>query len=92
MIYTQMALMGWVQMGVSVNSTAFSAKLITAVAFDPRLIAPMLFGDGDDTQTYVQDSSALARVGEKLSWWQLMVRVSRAPTPTRKSAERFQCF
>lgn len=61
-------------MGVSVNSTAFSAKLITAVAFDPRLIGPMLFGDGADTHTYVQDSALLAGVGEMLNWYQLMVR------------------
>ena len=61
-------------MGVSVNSTAYSAKLMTAMAFDPMLIAPMLFGDTAATHTYVQDSSALAEPGEQLSWWQLMVR------------------
>ena len=64
-------------MGVSVNSTAYSATLLTAVAFDPKLIAPMLFGDSTATNSYVQDSGALADVGEQLSWWQLMV--SRTP-------------
>ena len=47
---------------------------MTAMAFDPMLIAPMLFGDTAATHTYVQDSSALAEPGEQLSWWQLMVR------------------
>lgn len=61
-------------MGVSVNSTAYSAKLMTAMAYDPKLIAPMLFGDSAATNIYVQDSAALAEVGEQLSWWQLMVR------------------
>lgn len=63
-------------MGVSVNSTAYSAKLMTAMAYDPKLIAPMLFGDMAATNSYVQDSGALAEVGEQLSWWQLMVRCS----------------
>ena len=68
-------------MGVSVNSTAYSAKLMTAMAFDPKLITPMLFGDGAATNSYVQDSGALAEVGELLSWWQLMVRrVSLGPS------------
>ena len=61
-------------MGVSVNSTAYSAKLMTAMAFDPKLIGPMLFGDTENTHAYVQDGSALARPQERLSWWQLMVR------------------
>ena len=66
------------QMGVSVNSTAYSAKLMTAMAFDPKLIAPMLFGDTDATHAYVQDGAALAGPGEHLNWWQLMVRRSCA--------------
>ena len=66
------------QMGVSVNSTAYSAKLMTAMAFDPKLIAPMLFGDTDATHAYVQDGAALACPGEHLNWWQLMVRRDRA--------------
>ena len=66
------------QMGVSVNSTAYSAKLMTAMAFDPKLIAPMLFGDTDATHAYVQDGAALAGPGEHLNWWQLMVRRRRS--------------
>jgi len=42
------ALDGPPQMGVSVNSTAYSAKLM-AMAFDPKLIAPMLFGASSQT-------------------------------------------
>ena len=68
------------QMGVSVNSTAYSAKLMTSMAYDPKLIAPMLFGDMAATNSYVQDSGALAEVGEQLSWWQLMVRCFLYPT------------
>lgn len=38
------------------------------------MLAPMLFGDGHATHTYVQDAEALAAPGEQLSWWQLMVQ------------------
>ena len=44
------------------------------MAFDPGLLAPMLFGDAGKTHTYVQDAAALSLQGETLSWWQLMVR------------------
>jgi hypothetical protein len=42
------------------------------------MLAPMLFGDGHATHTYVQDAEALAAPGEQLSWWQLMVRAGSA--------------
>ena len=50
-----------------------------AAAYDPGMLAPMLFGDGHATHTYVQDAEALAAPGEQLSWWQLMVRPLRSP-------------
>jgi hypothetical protein len=60
-------------MGISVNSTAYSAKLMTAIAVDPMRLALVLFGDSDRAHSYVQDSAALAAEGEAVSWWQLVV-------------------
>jgi hypothetical protein len=54
-------------------STVAADVCMQAAAYDPGMLAPMLFGDGHATHTYVQDAEALAAPGEQLSWWQLMV-------------------
>jgi hypothetical protein len=61
-----------------VYSDGFPARvcfvLSQGVAYDPGLLAPILYGDSEQSNTYVQDTEALSKVGEQLSWWQLMVR------------------
>ncbi|GAB4823067.1 hypothetical protein N2152v2_010113 [Parachlorella kessleri] len=57
-------------LGVIVNATSFAAKVLTQVAYEPRVMLPYeQLGQGSDL--VVQDSSAFAAVGERLSYLQL---------------------
>ena len=57
-------------MGISVNLTAYAAKLCFQAAYNPMIMGPYkCFGTA--TELMVQDSSAFASEGEELSFWQM---------------------
>lgn len=62
-------------LSIIINSASYSAKILTQVAYEPRLMRPYSqLGLGSDI--VVQDSSALVKKGEKLSYVQLQARVA----------------
>eukprot|EP00891_Asterochloris_glomerata_P004631 jgi/Astpho2/4631/Aster-x0209 len=60
-------------LGISVNMTAYSARLLTQVAYNPGVMLPYS-KLGEEHEVTVQDTSQLAAKGEVLSYWQLMAR------------------
>ncbi|KAK9845991.1 hypothetical protein WJX81_007900 [Elliptochloris bilobata] len=61
--------------GISVNMTSYSGKLLTAALYNPRLI--MVYAQmGDACELSVQAAAALCSEDEELSYWQLMARAA----------------
>ncbi|BDA43260.1 probable ion channel POLLUX at N-terminal half [Coccomyxa sp. Obi] len=59
--------------GISVNMTSFSAKLLTSTLYNPRNV--LVFAQmGDGNELDVQSAAAFAKPGEVLSYWQLQAR------------------
>ena len=62
-------------MGISVNLTAYAAKLCFQAAYEPMIIGPYK-SFGTATELMVQDTSAFAGEGEELSFWQMQASIS----------------
>ena len=60
-------------LGVAVNFTAHSGKLLTQMAYNPKML--LVYSKlSEECELMVQDSSAFAGRGERVSFLQLQVR------------------
>jgi hypothetical protein len=62
---------------ISVNCTAYAAKLLAEVAFNPKVLLP-LSHIGEQDEFRVQDASSFCALDERLSYWELLARVQTA--------------
>eukprot|EP01025_Chloroclados_australasicus_P037823 TRINITY_DN38681_c0_g2_i3.p1 TRINITY_DN38681_c0_g2~~TRINITY_DN38681_c0_g2_i3.p1 ORF type:complete len:744 (+),score=121.86 TRINITY_DN38681_c0_g2_i3:179-2410(+) len=63
-------------LGISVNFTAFAAKMLTEAIYNPKVL--LVFAQlGNEVDFHVIDSCYLAQEGEELTWWDLAARAQK---------------